>query len=147
MKAYIFECEKCKHEECFKFGAGLLDSDVLDEELKADDKAAEELKEDVLSGKYGDYIAKVCAVDPEQLFFDAKEDFYWCWKCKTPIRSRHRSIDALSYKKPYSMHIHLEHKCEDCGESLLGISIDEPPVLKCPKCGEIEFKFKSFVRD
>lgn len=151
-----FRCTACGHTKTYQLGAAMLEMTDLKDEFKP----MRELEADVLSGKYGDYLAKICAVDPKKISYDAQECLLWCWKCKTIKKGRRKRLSALSWdspddkidinaihRRPYDMEIHINQFCKECGEILSDVSGSISVTAKCPKCGEIAFIMGAKMRD
>ena len=151
-----FRCTACGHTKTYQLGAAMLEISRPDKEFKA----TSDLEADVLSGKYGDYLAKICAVDPKKISYDAQECLLWCWKCKTIKKGRRKRLSALSWdspdgkidfnaihRRPYDMDIKINQFCKECDEILADVSGHGSVTAKCPKCGEIAFIMGESLRD
>ena len=153
-----FRCTACGHTKIYQLGASMVEVSELT--TANEFKAMGDLEADVLSGKYGDYLAKICAVDPKKIAYDANECLLWCWKCKTIKKGRRKRLSALSWdspddkidinaihRRPYDMDIKINQFCEECDEILSEVGGRGSVTAKCPKCGEIAFIMGESMRD
>ena len=151
-----FRCTACGYTKTYQLGTAMLEMTDIRDELKP----MRQLEADILSGKYGDYLAKVCAVDPKRISYDANECLLWCWKCKTIKKGRRKNLSAISWtssddkidfnvihRRLYDMDIKINQFCEECDEILSDVSGSRSVTAKCPKCGEIAFIMGEKMRD
>lgn len=124
---YKFKCTNCDYEEDFYIGGGFFTDDYYEETEKAEN----ELRAYVLSGKFGDHLRDVVNLSPDDYRFDCRTELYQCGDCHQLSVVLQKKI-IYSNRDLYTESIDFNLKCPICQSD----RFRKPSGMEitCPKC-------------
>lgn len=128
-KAYSYKCDKCSHVETMFTGIGFRYPSML-----------EELKAEILEGKYGTTAEKALKENPEASV-KFEDRIYRCPNCGKVENKKHIVISFPDEKK-----VRVRYRCERGCPDFLVLMARIPESMKCPKCsGTLHIDLKDIV--
>ncbi len=135
-RAYKYRCKGCGFYHEYFVGGGFFSEDYYDESEKLEN----ELKSDILAGKYGDILKAAVEADTTgKLRFFCDTDLFQCRKCKEiKIWREKRIVLAYDTNNKYDLDIEIKQICPNCGcEDFDRIKHYKP---LCPDCKKEHLK-------
>ncbi len=127
MQGINYKCSECGYEVSFEWGLSMLSSI---EDSNKETRLIADFKNDVETGKYGNYLKQVCSLD-EDAYYDISEAIFQCHKCYYLNVERNKSIYFKKDSDIISHKVFIKQQCPKCGSNDY-FKAELYPV--CPKC-------------
>ena len=132
---YKYKCKHCKNEQEFYTGGGFFTEEYYHEKEIFEKK----LKEEILSGQYGELIKKLVASDcNDELSIFCDTRLFQCDNCRKLSVCREKRITneySDEYDDSYEIKISIFDNCPECHNGKLkNISLYE--MVPCPVCAK-----------
>ena len=130
---YKCHCNKCGYEEDFRVGGGFCTKEYWEEKRMLEAR----LKEEVLSGKYGNQLKNIIESDLHNFQFSYDDDILQCLNCLKFSIVRKPEIRYFHLKQSFSLEISFPIQCPNCSYDIM---VKPKSIFKtiCPICEEIE---------
>ena len=134
---YRYKCNKCGYEEEFRIGGGFFS----DHYYKETAELVNNLKNDVINGKYGEQLKNIVGVDLDNFAFLCDDKLMQCYKCRQFSIIRKPEIHYYIRNRSYKLSITFPVSCPKCSYD----TIDIPGIkAACPKCEDGETEMVAF---
>ena len=125
---YTYKCKECDFENSYYTGGGFF----TEEYFNKVELAATSLKEEVLSGKYGEHLKRIVSLEQDAYHFNCGTALFSCSKCKDTFVLMSRSISHTETGL-YRETIEFNELCPICKNDTWLFKHDGDTIT-CPKC-------------
>jgi len=129
-KSYQYKCKKCGYEKEFSVGVGFFTDDAWNQLHETEKK----FRNEIFSGKYGEYLKKIAEFDIDALHFHCSMELFQCLNCHEFIVINDKEI-KIQESGDYKITIDFKKECPYCHSP--NIEKGHPFVTVCPKCKKI----------
>ena len=133
MPSRTYRCDKCDYEKTIYIRGGMLDDEYFQETASLE----RELRQEVLSGKYGDLMREIASAYDDQLMFRTHETVFQCDHCLNISVERDKRICSKNgFMSDFDIDIKMNVPCKNCGGSLPMRRVFDTMAV-CPECGSV----------
>lgn len=125
---YTYKCKECDFKKTYYLGGGFLSDDYF----KETELAEATLKEEVLSGKYGEHLKRIVSLEQDAYHFNCGTALFSCIKCKDTFVLMSRSI-SHNETGLYRETIEFNELCPICKNDTWIFKHNSGPIT-CPNC-------------